>query len=409
MWMGGFVPIGYEASNRTLAIVEVEAETVRTIYRLYLERKTVDSVKEELDRLGLRTKVRPGRSPAMEGGLSFSRGHLYKILSNPIYAGRIHHKGETYEGRQPAIIDLAVWDQVQATLAANSHARLVKAYSKDPSLLAGLLFDAKGEKLAATHATRQGKRYRYYVSASALNRGRRGRPRSATIDPTESSSASASPVWRLPASEIEGAAIRILSGILADEHWVTEHVATDGAAIDRRKAIFARGREFASQLRGTDPTQKRGVLLALVERIVIDDGQMVIALRAKALAIHGERPNGADRNGDEEQSVTIGRTISIRRRGPETRLIIEGDTQPLPVPDRALIRALAQAHRWWQDLLKRRYATMRELAASYGTDERYVAWVIPLAFISPGLTHHILDGTQPPESTLHRFLKTRAL
>jgi DNA invertase Pin-like site-specific DNA recombinase len=55
MWMGGFVPLGYEPDGRRLAINDAEAEIVRTVVRLYLERGNVRRVKEEADRLGLTT------------------------------------------------------------------------------------------------------------------------------------------------------------------------------------------------------------------------------------------------------------------------------------------------------------------------------------------------------------------
>jgi DNA invertase Pin-like site-specific DNA recombinase len=74
LWMGGFVPIGYEPKDRTLVINESEADAVRTIYALYLEIKSVDGLKSELDRRGFRTKLRPGKSKRMVGGHSFSRG-----------------------------------------------------------------------------------------------------------------------------------------------------------------------------------------------------------------------------------------------------------------------------------------------------------------------------------------------
>jgi site-specific DNA recombinase len=154
------VPIGYEPKDRTLVINEVEAEAVRTIYRRYLELKSVDALKTELDRGGFRTKLRPGKSERMVGGHSFSRGHLYRILSNPLYTGEIDHKGQRYPGQHPAIIDPATWDAVQEQLARNGHERLVKAHTKDPSLLSGLLYDSSGERLIATHAVKQGKRYR---------------------------------------------------------------------------------------------------------------------------------------------------------------------------------------------------------------------------------------------------------
>ena len=114
--MGGFVPIGYDANGRTLKINETDAETVRTIYRLYLALGSVDALKTELDNRGICTKVRPGRAGAMAGGLSFSRAHLYSILRNPLYVGEIAHKGHRYPGQHPAIIDRETWDAVQATL-----------------------------------------------------------------------------------------------------------------------------------------------------------------------------------------------------------------------------------------------------------------------------------------------------
>ena len=142
------------------------------------------------------------------GGSQFSRGHLYRILENPLYAGRIAHKEQTYPGQHPAIVHPEVWDALRRTLAENSHARLVKAHSKNPSLLAGLLYDEHGRKLVATHANKNGRRYRYYVSVSAGNRSDKQ---------VEFSSAAMErgPVrWRLPAAEIEGAVVRILSSVL---------------------------------------------------------------------------------------------------------------------------------------------------------------------------------------------------
>lgn len=106
----------------------------------------------------------------------------------------------------------------------------------------------------------------------------------------------------------------------------------------------------------------------------------------------------------EKRLALITQPVALRRRGSETKLIVEGEGQPDPEPDPALVKALAQAHRWWGDLLDRRYATMRELARAYDTDERYVARIIPMAFFPPKLTRGILDGTQAAEFTLARYL-----
>src|SRR6202008_2018760 len=113
MWMGGNLPRGYDADERTLVINPAEAETVRHIFALYRELGCVRRVKEEADRLGLRTKCRTAANGTERGGKPFSRGHLYTLLSNPIYTGRIAHKGELHPGQQPALIDDETWVAVR--------------------------------------------------------------------------------------------------------------------------------------------------------------------------------------------------------------------------------------------------------------------------------------------------------
>jgi DNA invertase Pin-like site-specific DNA recombinase len=100
IWMGGFIPLGYDLKNRKLLINAKETQTVQYIYRRYLELGCVRLLKEDLDRKGIYSKVR-----GQKGGCSFSRGILYKILSNPIYIGQIRHKGVCHPGQQEAIID----------------------------------------------------------------------------------------------------------------------------------------------------------------------------------------------------------------------------------------------------------------------------------------------------------------
>src|SRR3982075_2098548 len=92
MWMGGNVPLGYDANERTLVINPAEAETVRRIFALYRELGCVRRVKEEAGRLGLQTKRSSTANGAERGATAFSRGHIYRLLSNPIYVGQIAHK-----------------------------------------------------------------------------------------------------------------------------------------------------------------------------------------------------------------------------------------------------------------------------------------------------------------------------
>jgi DNA invertase Pin-like site-specific DNA recombinase len=103
MWMGGWVPIGYDRKDRTLVINDAEAKTVRTIFELFLKLRNVRAVQAELARLKLTTKPYPIKTGKILGGLPFSRGHIYRILSNPLYIGEIAHKD--IRPRRPASPD----------------------------------------------------------------------------------------------------------------------------------------------------------------------------------------------------------------------------------------------------------------------------------------------------------------
>ena len=51
------------------------------------------------------------------------RGALYLMLQNRIYRGDIVHKEQHYPGEHEPIIDQALWEEVQAKLAANAAER----------------------------------------------------------------------------------------------------------------------------------------------------------------------------------------------------------------------------------------------------------------------------------------------
>jgi site-specific DNA recombinase len=134
MWMGGNVPFGYDAKDRTLIIKAGEDETVRTIFRLYLELGNVRLVEAKAKELGIRSKVRLGTKGRAQGNAAFSRGYIYKILSNPIYAGLIAHRGKTYPGQHEAIIDRKTWERVQQRLADNSQKHQVRSLPASSSM-----------------------------------------------------------------------------------------------------------------------------------------------------------------------------------------------------------------------------------------------------------------------------------
>ena len=164
MWMGGTVPLGYDWKDRALVINQAEAETIRTIFRLYLKLGNVRAVVIEAARLGLRTKLRIDATGHRTGGNFFRRGHVYAVLRNPIYVGRIPHDGQSYLGTHPPLIRETMWQSVQEKLAANRQGKWTRSGAQDErNLLVGLLFDAKGDRFTPSHSLKNGRRYRYYV------------------------------------------------------------------------------------------------------------------------------------------------------------------------------------------------------------------------------------------------------
>src|SRR5436190_762645 len=232
MWMGGIVPLGYDASARTLVINPAEAETVRHIFALYRELGGVRRVKEEADRLGLSTKRSTMAGGIERGGKPFSRGHLYTLLSNPIYIGEIAHKGQLYPGQHPALINADTWAAVRDQLAANARDHRRKAHATEPSLLAGLLTDAQGERLTPSHAVKKGRRYRYYLSPALITHAGTDRAQG----------------WRLAAREIEEAVIRMLADALTNPASLVERFGAAGMPGDQTSKMLDRATRFAAAL-----------------------------------------------------------------------------------------------------------------------------------------------------------------
>ena len=214
IWMGGLVPLGYEVRDRQLVINEAEATTVRHIFTRYCELGSVRLLKEELDRLSVRSKIRVSKDGVESGGQAFSRGALYTLLRNPIYAGEIRHKGVCHPGQHAPIIDRAMWDNVAKLLLEHSTGCGARNSGTKSCALIGKLFDESGEGLTPSHAVKGDRRYRYYVSRSLM----------------KGSAARVDGGWRLPSAEIERSIAAAAQSILDDQQTVIS--AIEEAALD---------------------------------------------------------------------------------------------------------------------------------------------------------------------------------
>src|SRR4051794_18412105 len=58
LWVGGMVPLGYDTKERKISVNKAEAESVRTIFRRYLDLGSLNLLLADLRRNGIVTKVR---------------------------------------------------------------------------------------------------------------------------------------------------------------------------------------------------------------------------------------------------------------------------------------------------------------------------------------------------------------
>ncbi len=400
MWMGGFVPLGYEAKDRSLVINEPEAETVRTIYRLYLEHGNVRRVKEEADRLDLATKVRKTENGRMRGGRPLSRGYIYKLLGNPLYAGQIAHKGEVYAGQHEAVIDAETWEAVQAKLAGNAHDQRSGTRAAEPSLLAGLLHDERGNRLSPSHAVKNGVRYRYYVS-QALLQHRDG---------------DAGSIVRIPAREIENLVTARIAAFLKDAGQVIDELAGSLSPRDQERLIAAAGIQ-AERWPRMAASEQRGLILHVVAGVTVSEREILIELHRTALrhALLGEASSIDTASAPGSQAGTASGGDALTLRVParlklcsgEMRLVIPlGQARDLrPRPNATLIKALTRAHRWKERLFTGGAPSTSAIAKEECVTERYVSRIMRLTFLAPDIVEAILDGYQPTDLELERLMK----
>jgi site-specific DNA recombinase len=381
IWMGGCPSMGYDVCDRRLVVNQTEAATVREIYQRYLKTGSVPKLKEALERDGIVSKIRVSRKGNKSGGLSFSRGALYELLSNPIYIGEVRHKRERHPGQHEAILERGLWEKVQRRLL-NGAPRTTESRTKvSPSPLAGKVFDETGEPLYVQAAVKDRRRYRYYVSRALVRgskvEGQRG--------------------WRVPALELERAVAIAARSILDDKTAILEAVQVGGTGDVNINQVFTLVAQWSERLLARERSTG---LVELVEKVVLTDEGIRLGL--KLLVSCG----GPGTSLSKVLHLFRFVPLKVKRRGVEMRLIIHGGDQPRK-PDPALLKAFARARGWFEELASGRVRSLVEIARREGLGKRYVTRLTKLAFVSPAFVDAIAEGEESSETNLQMLMDGR--
>jgi len=384
IWMGGPLPLGYDVMDRKLIINQPESVTVQKLIQMYIELGTVRRVKEEADRQGIVTKRRIQKNGKETGGKPFSRGNLYQLLSNPLYVGKIPHKGEIYPGQHDGIIDQDTWGTVQDMLSGNATSRNHVTNTKGLFLLTGKVFDESGEPLYQSQAHKQGKRYCYYVSKHLME----------SADKNNEG-------WRLPARTLEQVITRSISELLLDPTRLIDTLDLHTLDISKLKNMAS---GLSEQISNGEPDEQRLNLQAIIQHIGLTTTEVTLTLNtdelAKALGV-------AEEIG--EAPITIIVPIRLQRRGVESKIIIKGPGSDNPFLDQNLCHLIAQARLWFDQLASGEVLSVRELSTRHHVNENEITRTLPLAFLAPGIIEDILNGQQPENITAYRLKRLSPL
>ena len=352
MWMGGNPPLGYDvpqSGSRALTVNAAEANMVSSIFKTYLHLKSVHTLVSWLDVRGIRSKARTSRSGKAIGDRPFSRGAIYHLLRNRIYLGEIPHRGQSHPGLHPAIIEVGLFQAVQARLDDNSRRSRSTGKTVALSPLAGRIFDTDDQPMSPTFSYgRGGRLYRYYVSAPL----QQGAARAPDDDAPR----------RISAAKLENQLCQAMIRLLASPP--------------------------------TDPW-------TIVTRIEIHAGLVQVLMPVKYLnKMKGRLDPGVQAEPDpaEPGQMRLSLPCRLHTRGGHTEILT--CAQNAPRPDPTLIKALRTAH----TMLK--MDTSKNPILDTAPTSPWQRGLIRLAFLAPDIQKAIVDGRQRKDLTLAMLMKS---
>ena len=326
--------------------------------------------------------IRTDGTGKQTGGKPFSRGHLNEILRNPLYTGKLTHRGQVHEGQHEPIIDTELFNRVQSILTEQTQSFHDRRESSD-ALLRDKLFDDNGNRMSPTWAQKRGKRWRYYVSRAIIE-GRK-------LD--------AGSVPRIPAEPVEQLIIAALA----------RHGIKPGQLRDSIQSIRVHSDRIIVALAAGEARSIARMRVAIQE-CASNNHRSSSESSGQHSSIHSDDDDVLpidDLPFRENRTIIIPWTKASRLRKREIIPATgEGINVNRPMRSEALsklIPAIQKAHKWLLELETHPQATIASIAAQEDKTERHIRMMLSLAFVAPDIIEAAIARTLPRGFSMSRL------
>jgi len=379
IWIGGPVPIGYKIEEKKLIPDKEYIPTLETIFEKYIEFQSVCKLKNYLDENNIKSRT----------GRDFSKGNLYKILSNKTYIGMIKHKDTHYNGEHEGIIEEYTFNKAQDLLEKNRNNNKCKITAKSPSLLAGKIFDDNGNRMNPSHSNKKGKRYRYYVSQAII----------------QGNINKAGTITKIPAGEIENFVQKQIKDFLADKDKLQEYISEFD--VHKQKTIISEASKFDLTNNFIRAILAKIVLYKEKVEIIICKNQLIKGLESFITGtafLDETKP-------DTEYPIKIIRNIRISTTSRNGSVLVVNNAEKKEVNiNPFLVKIIAKSY-YWNKLINEGKARGSNDIRKMDNDNNnnYVKEILRLKFLAPSIIESILNGTQPIDLTADKLRKLKTI
>lgn len=254
-------------------------------------------------------------------------------------------------------------------------------YNPSKSLLAGKLYDDKGNARSPSWSTgSKGKKYRYYVSQAVIRKEHR----------------KIGQISKISLPKLEEFIDNWFNQFLKDKTAIYPYI--KDFEINKQKEIINKLTPYTITRAIEQPLIKRVDILPNHIKITLYEKQVTELLNA--LYENREMDILPETHQKGERAYTEAYHIGVIDNG--AKVLVGEVIKPTPHEETNLIKILAQAYSWYQDIFKGQ--TLKEIAKKDKVSEQYVRRILELSFLSPKIVLSILVGKQSADCTQKQLL-----